>query len=101
VSGNTLSDNQVAIETASDSVFEGNVVTGGETGIVTSLGSPKLTGNTITGVSGRGLALAGRPALSGNSSCENGENLWVADNATPVIDDSNEICEDAPAAVDE
>jgi nitrous oxidase accessory protein NosD len=101
VSGNTLSDNQIAIETASDSVVEGNVVTGGEAGLVTSLGSPTLTGNTITGVSGPGLALDGHPTLSGNSSCDNGENLWVADNATPVIDDSNEICEDAPAVEDE
>ena len=101
VSGNTLTDNQVAIQTASDSVFEGNVVTGGETGIVTGLGSPQLTGNTITGVSGQGLALDGQPTLSGNSSCENCENLWVADGASPVIDDSNEICEDAPAAAGE
>jgi hypothetical protein len=100
VSGNTLTDNQIAIKTASDSVFEGNVVTGGETGIATSLGAAMLDGNTVTGVSGRGLALDGHPTLSGNSSCDNGENLWVADGATPVIDDSNAICEDAPALAD-
>ena len=35
--------------------------------------------------------------LTNNVSCENGENLWVADTATPVIDESNEICEDEAA----
>ncbi len=97
VSGNTLSDDKIAIQNASDSLFENNVITGGETGIATSLGSPTLTGNTISGVSGNGLALDGQPTLSGNTSCDNGENLWVAEGATPLIDDSNEICEDAPA----
>ena len=99
VSGNTLADNQIAIKTAGDSVVEGNVVSGGETGIIMSLSSPQLTGNTITGVSGQGLALDGHPTLGGNSSCENGQNLWVAENATPVIDSSNEICQDAAAEV--
>lgn len=94
VSGNTLADNQVAINTASDSVFEGNVVTGGGEGIVSSLGSPTLTDNTVTGVSGEGLALSGSPILSGNTSCDNGQNLWVAEDATPEIDDTNEVCPD-------
>ena len=94
VSGNTLDDNQIAIETASDSIIESNVVTGGGDGIVSSLGSPTLTGNAITGLTGRGLALSGSPLLSGNTSCENGQNLWVAEDATPIIDDTNEICPD-------
>ncbi len=39
----------------------------------------------------------GSPVLRDNRSCGNGTNLIVADTATPDIDDSNEICEDAPA----
>jgi len=48
----------------------------------------------VTGVSGRGLALVGSPVLRDNRSCGNGENLWIAEGATPDIDESNEICPD-------
>jgi hypothetical protein len=56
-------------------------------------------GNSVRSASDRGLAIGfgASPTLSENLSCDNGENLWVAKGADPAIDDSNEICEDAPA----
>lgn len=49
-------------------------------------------------MSGQGILVGGStsPKLSGNTSCNNGENLKIVDSATPDIDDTNEICADAP-----
>ena len=62
-------------------------------------GSPSLVDNSVQGASASGIVV-GRgtsPILRGNTSCNNGENLKIIDPATPDIDDTNKICEDAPA----
>jgi hypothetical protein len=93
---NVVVDSRTGIHLGAGShVVEGNEVSGGDTGIVTSLGSSSLlAGNSVTGAAGRGLVLLGSPILRGNHSCGNGENLWIAEGSTPDIDDSNEICPD-------
>jgi len=74
----------------------GNTVEGGGTGIVVT-GDFDVDSNTVTGVEGRGLVISGgSPVLTGNRVCDNGTNLFVSDRATPLIDDTNQICEDAP-----
>jgi nitrous oxidase accessory protein NosD len=96
VEGNQLSDNAVAIYISSPgSLVADNVIAGGRSGIVLA-GGVALTGNSVEGVSGRGISISGgatHAVLSGNHSCDNGENLWVAESAAPAIDDSNDICE--------
>lgn len=118
--GNTLSDNGTGIAWSGASgtiednslidngtgmslrgvagVVTGNTVDGGRSGIIIAQGSMELDGNEVTGASGRGIAIAGgsSPVLTGNVSCDNGENLWVADDATPIDDGTNEICESVP-----
>jgi parallel beta-helix repeat protein len=85
---------------SSDAEVRDNVVSGGVSGIVvTSGGSPSLIGNTIEDASGRGVAI-GRgtsPALQDNRICGNATNLFVDEGADPLIDDTNEICEDLAA----
>ena len=63
-----------------------------------STGTPDVRDNSVASVEERGLVIGfgASPTLSGNTSCDNGENLLVAEGATPSIDDTNEICEDAP-----
>jgi parallel beta-helix repeat protein len=100
ISGNTLSGNASGIWWgAGDGSIEGNAVREGSAGIVVSGGAPLVSGNVVEGLEQRGLVVGfgASPTLSGNTSCDNGENLRVADGATPTIDDTNEICEDAPA----
>lgn len=100
ISGNTLLENGSAIAwNARAGTIENNTVTGGSAGIVITAGSPDVRDNAIEGVERRGLVVArgASPTLSGNTSCGNGENLLIVEGASPVIDDSNEICEDAPA----
>jgi len=99
IAENTLVDNATAISwSAETGAIEGNNVTGGRAGIVVQTGAPDVRDNSVEGVETRGLTIGfgASPTLSGNTSCDNGENLMVADGATPTIDDSNEICEDAP-----
>lgn len=101
VIGNVLRDSGNAIDwDGPDGLIEDNVVSGGRQGIRVGRGSPTVSGNNIEGVEGRGLFLdlGASPALSGNTSCGNGENLVVGEGASPMIDDTNEICEDVPAA---
>jgi nitrous oxidase accessory protein len=97
---NRLSDNPTGILfTAREGQVTGNVVRGGLTGIMVSAAtsSLELAANDVEGASVRGMSLlSGSPTLRDNRLCGNGENLWVAEGATPDIDDSNEICEDAP-----
>jgi len=98
--GNELTDNKTAIGfSGAEGVVEGNVINGGEVGIVVAGMSPLVKDNVVRGVEGRGIVVGVNtsPMLSGNTSCENGTNLFIGDGATPQIDDSNEICEDAPA----
>jgi parallel beta-helix repeat protein len=100
LTGNTLTGNGSGIGwNGTSGLIGSNTVTGGEVGIVISSGSPDVRDNTLTGVTGRALAVGAgtSPALSGNTSCDNAENLWVAEGATPTIDDTNDICEDATA----
>ena len=103
---NQLTDNQVGItiEGSAGSVT-GNTVRGGSVGILISglldpnAESPRLIDNLIEGASDRGLVIGARssPKLSGNRVCDNSTNLVVHDDATPDIDDTNEICEVALA----
>jgi nitrous oxidase accessory protein NosD len=99
VVGNTFIDNRIAVSAAvGDGAVSDNVVRGGGAGIVVSR-DREVSGNDVEGVESRGISVAaGSPVLRANRSCGNGENLWVGPNAEPDIDESNEICEDAPAA---
>ena len=58
-----------------------------------------LTGNTISGTE-LGINIYGEAeaTLRDNSVCDNEINVQVRGDANADIDDSNEICEDAPAA---
>jgi nitrous oxidase accessory protein NosD len=98
---NRLTDNQTGvIVTASEGQVSGNVIRGGTFGIMASAAdsSVEFAANDVEGASVRGMTLiSGSPVLRDNRLCGNGEDLFVADAATPDIDDSNEICEDAPA----
>ena len=119
VEGNTLTDNEAAVRSQGSSgriagnlLFDNriglslidypgeitdNVIEGGGAGILIQGGSSLIDGNDVTGHSGRAISIGGdsTATLTDNRSCDNGENLWIADTAEPDIDDSNEICEDA------
>ena len=86
-------------ETTRSALATGNSITGGRTGIVTTGGSAQLSGTSVEGASNRGIAIGSdaSPVLRDNHACGNGEDLWVADTASPDIDDSNEICQDEAA----
>ncbi len=99
IAGNSLWDNQVAISGASrEGSIADNVVRGGGAGIAL-LGDLEVSGNDVEGVTARGIVIlrGSSSILRDNRSCGNGENLFVAEGATPDIDDSNEFCEIAPA----
>lgn len=98
VRGNELEDNGVGISwAAEEGVIEQNAVDGNKAGIVVSTGSPIVRDNAVEGSDARGIAVLNlaAPVLSGNTSCGNGENLYIADLATLEDDGTNEICEDA------
>ena len=100
VDSNELSGNETGImfHTGEGTVSD-NVVRGGQSGITIGAGDALVTGNDVEGAVSRGLLIMnGSPVLRGNHACGNGENLFVADAASPDIDDSNEICEDGVAA---
>ncbi len=100
VADNTFNDNMVALSLGPGShSVDGNNIFAGTTGIMATGGEAQLTRNVVVGASGRGIAIGGTssPMLAGNRSCGNGENLWVSEDSTPRIDESNEICEDAVA----
>ena len=100
VESNQLSGNKVGIMFhTSEGTVSDNVVRGGQSGITVGAGAALVTGNDVEGAETRGLVVInGSPVLRDNHSCGNGENLFVADAASPDIDDSNEICEDGVAA---
>jgi nitrous oxidase accessory protein NosD len=100
VNGNTLTENGLGVSLESgDATASDNTIGSGNAGIWVSSGAPALAGNSVRDMKGHGIAImaAASPVLSGNTSCDNGTNLWVSEGAAPVIDDTNEICEDAPA----
>lgn len=100
IEDNSLIDNGSGISLGGDAdQVIGNTISGGRNGITITTGSTALDDNKVTGASGRGLAIGSgsSPVLTGNVSCENGENLWVADDAAPDIDETNEICEEQAA----
>ena len=100
IEGNEFTDNRFGISLGrSDALVVGNTITGGDNGIVLTLGgSPTLDGNTVGGASNRGIVIGHdtSPTLTGNTICDNATNLFVAENAAPVLED-NEICEDVLA----
>jgi parallel beta-helix repeat protein len=103
ISGNEFTDNNMAISWSKASgLIEGNTVGSGAAGIVIGTGSPLVRDNVVKDVEGKGLAVGTRtsPTLTGNSSCDNGTNLSVANNATPEIGE-NDICPDEPADTSE
>jgi nitrous oxidase accessory protein NosD len=94
VSGNRLTDNETGVMLGTGAhVVTGNTVRGGSTGISVH-GASTLEGNDVEGATERGIEIGGssEAVLRDNRSCENGEDLWVADGAAPDIDASNEIC---------
>lgn len=99
VNGNRLTDNRVGVLFAARAgEVTNNTVRGGDVGITLST-SVLASGNDVEGATGSGILVSfGTPMLRDNRSCGNDTNLNVADMASPDIDESNEICEDAPAA---
>ena len=97
--GNILVGNDVGINGMEIPVVQGNTVRDGLAGIQVSGGDVVIDGNVVEGNSGSGLSLgaATTATLTDNVICGNGENLTLIGDAEPQIDDSNEICEDAPA----
>jgi parallel beta-helix repeat protein len=104
IEGNELVDNEVGIVLfVADALVVGNSISGGRAGITTVVGgSPILDGNTVEGASSTGIAIGGlsSPTLTGNTVCDNATNLFVDDNAEPVMED-NQICTDTPVAESE
>ncbi|MFV2063829.1 MAG: right-handed parallel beta-helix repeat-containing protein [Chloroflexota bacterium] len=100
LSGNRLIDNTTGMfVSSSDALIRDNVVSGGRIGISTAGDAPSFIGNTVEGASSTGFVIGtGSSAiLSGNTICGSPTNLEVFDIATPAIDATNKICEDAPA----
>jgi parallel beta-helix repeat protein len=100
ITGNTLTDNRTGLLLgAGDHVVADNSIRGGEAGITITGGAAQVSGNSVEGVSNRGVVISrdAAPVLRDNRICDNSTNLWVAETASPDIDESNEICEDEPA----
>ena len=57
----------------------------------------RATRSTMRPIAELAIGFGASPTLTENLSCDNGENLWVAEGANPAIDASNEICADARA----
>ncbi len=103
VTDNRLHGNETGIQDESDSVaYTGNELSANDVGIELRL-APSLDGNSIID-GGVGMQLLGGdalPALQNNTVCGNQQNVQL-----PVVgevpqleyDDTNEICEDPPAA---
>ena len=55
-----------------------------------------MSDNVVRGGDERGIFIEGSasPTPTGDTVCGNAQNLVVSDEAAPVIDDTNEICED-------
>lgn len=95
IEGNTFTDNEVGILTASRDVLEvaANVISGGDTGIQLNGGTPSLVGNTIEGLSESGVTMIiSAPTLSGNTMCDSDVDLFIGSGSEPVVDADNEIC---------
>ena len=97
--GNPFSDNHAAVR-ATAGRFEvlQNEFDGGGTAIeFADRAEGRIADNVVRGAWGRGISIEGStsPALTGNTVCNNAQNLVVADEASPLVDGTNEICEDA------
>ena len=93
---NALTDNQLGIwlERSGEVRLEANGVSGGSYGIQLSNTDTPVVGNDVTGADSRGLAIMGTsaPRLTDNAACDSAVDLWVAPDAEPKVDESNEIC---------
>ena len=58
-------------------------------------------GQHLDGAEQLAVGSHGPVVLAVDTSCDNGENLNLVDGATPVIDDTNDICEDTAAEAGE
>lgn len=100
ISNNSLTANGTALLLSGPAAMvDGNAIESGTDGIVISGGgSPTVANHDISGLQGTAIVVGARaaPTLRGNTICGNGRNLAVGDDATPRIDDTNEICGDAP-----
>ncbi|MFV2063766.1 MAG: nitrous oxide reductase family maturation protein NosD, partial [Chloroflexota bacterium] len=96
ITGNELVDNRLGISlslNADIAEIEGNSIRGGTAGIVIGAGSPIVVGNTVEGArTGLTIGTGFSPTLSANVLCGNERDLVVGSDASPVIDDTNEIC---------
>jgi parallel beta-helix repeat protein len=101
IEGNTLSGNRVGIDASNAlGTYASNVITVNERGLILSDKSPIIDGNTIrdneVGLVAHGSETT--PVMTGNTICDNETNVALGDTVPPLeYDDSNEICEDAPA----
>ena len=90
--------NGIWVDPDSSVDLTGNTITESRFGVMLSGGPSTLTGNTISGAE-IGINIYGEAGatLRDNTVCDNGVNVQVRGEATADIDDSNEICEAAPA----
>jgi len=97
ITGNTLTDNGVAIDmVGTDVTVAGNIITGNETGLAIGGAAPTITDNRIES-NGLGLVITGTvrvPDLRGNTICGNDTNVRVVGDATDLTLDGNEVCDD-------
>ena len=95
----TALGNGIWIDADSSIEMTGNTISQSRLGVMLSGGPSKLTGNAISGAElGVNIYGEAEATLRDNTVCDNEVNVQVRGEAIADIDDSNEICEDAPAA---
>jgi len=96
---NDLVDNRIGVFlSVGDAVVRTNRIRGDGAGIfISGGGSPLIEDNSVD-VTGRGISISGpsQATLTGNVICGQEGSIITDQGAVPQIDDSNEICEDAP-----
>jgi parallel beta-helix repeat protein len=91
--------NGIWVDSESSVELTGNTISESRLGVMIAGGPSTLTGNTISGTD-LGINIYGEAeaTLRDNTVCDNEVNVQVRGDANADIDDSNEICEDDPAA---
>lgn len=96
---NLLTGNDTGINGSGFDLVRDNELRDGQVGMVLGGEGPLVEGNVVEGHEAVGIRIGpgSSPTLSANRVCGNAPNLIIAEGATPILDGTNEICEDAPA----
>jgi hypothetical protein len=96
---NILIDNDTGIDVTLGSVSRvaSNRIEGGDIGMRIN-GSGLIEDNDVRGAQSRGIIVPKNATLTlrNNTSCDNGEDLFLPDGASAVIDDTNTFCDRGP-----